>query len=115
LPHEAYKGKEKTKDKTKKMETIDIHGGENGITFFSLMVDGREVGRMLINVTSGILTAGHTSVDISQRHSGYGRKLVNAVVNYARKNNLKVLPECGFVAMMFNKYPALYGDVRAKR
>ena len=97
------------------METIDIHEGNNGIIFFSLLSNGREVGRMLINITPGILTAGHTGVDISQRHNGYGKKLVDAVVDYARKNNLKVIPDCGFVAMMFTKYPELYGDIRGAR
>lgn len=97
------------------METIDIYEGNNGITFFSLKIDNREVGRMLINITPGILRAGHTGVDISQRNNGYGKKLVDAVADYARKNDLKVIPDCGFVAMMFNKYPEIYGDVRDKR
>lgn len=97
------------------METIDIHEGEKGITFFSLKIDDREVGRMVINITPGILIAGHTGVDLSQRHNGYGKKMVDAVVDYARKNDLKVIPECGFVAMMFNKHPELYGDVRGTR
>lgn len=97
------------------METINIHEGENGITFFSLMVDGREVGRMMIDITADILRAGHTSVDISQRHNGYGKKLVEAVADYARKNDMKIIPDCGFVAMMFNKYPDLYGDIRGTR
>lgn len=33
------------------MDIIDIHEGDNGITFFSLMVDGREVGKMMVNIT----------------------------------------------------------------
>lgn len=97
------------------METIDIHEGENGITFFSLIIDGREVGRMLVNISAGILKAGHTGVDISQRKNGYGKKLVDAVVDYARKNDLKVIPDCGFVGMMFNKYPELYDEIRGMR
>lgn len=98
------------------MDTIKIHKGGNGITFFSLIVDGREVGRMLVDITSSnTLIAGHTGVDVSQWHKGYGRKLVDAVVDYARKNNLKVIPDCGFVAMMFNKYPELYQDIRTTR
>jgi hypothetical protein len=97
------------------MDIIDIHEGDNGITFFSLMVGGREVGRMMIHMTPGLLKAGYTGVDLSQRNKGYGKKLVDAVVDYARKNDLKVIPECGFVAMMFNKYPELYGDIRGTR
>ena len=97
------------------METIDMHEGDNGISFFSLLVDGREVGRMMINITPGKLRAGHTGVDISQQHNGYGKKLVDAVVDYARKNDLKVIPDCGFVGMMFKKYPELYGDIQGTR
>lgn len=95
------------------MEEIEIHKGEKGISFFLLNVDGREVGRMLVNIIPGILKAGYTSIGMAQRRSGYGRKLVTAVVDYARENNLKIVPECGFVAMMFNKYPETYGDIRA--
>jgi len=96
------------------MEKIEIHEGEKGISFFSLIVDGQEVGRMMVNITPGILNAGHTGVSLTQRKKGYGRKLISAVVDYARENNLKIIPQCGFVSMMFNKYPEIYGDIRAR-
>jgi predicted GNAT family acetyltransferase len=94
------------------MEKIEIHEGEKGISFFSLHVDGREVGRMMVSIVPGKLKAGYTGVGLTQRNNGYGRKLVNAVVEYARENNLKIVPECGFVAMIFNKYPEVYADIR---
>lgn len=97
------------------METIDKYETENGTTFFSLKIDGHEVARMLIIITPGLLKAGHTGVDLSQRKNGYGKRLVDAVVAYARQNNLKIIPECGFVAMLFNKYPERYADVRGAR
>ena len=97
------------------METIDMHEGDSGITFFSLKINNIEVGRIMIYITGGILRAGHTGVDLSHRRKGYGKKLVDAVAGYARKNDLKVIPDCGFVAMMFNKYPDLYADIRGTR
>ena len=97
------------------MESIDIHEGKSGIAFFSLTVDDREVGRMMVSTTPGILRAGRTVVDSSHQNKGYGKKLVDAVVDYARKNDLKVIPDCGFVAMTFNKYPELYDDIRGMR
>jgi hypothetical protein len=100
--------------KVHKMEKIEIHEGEKGITFFSLNVNGQEVGRMMVNISPGILKAGYTSVGLTERKNGFGKRLVNAVVDYARENRLKIIPECGFVAMMFNKYPETYGDIRAK-
>jgi len=95
------------------MEKIEIREGEKGTSFFSINADGQEVGRMMVNIAPGILKAGYTSVGLTQRKNGYGRKLVSTVVDYARENNLKIIPECGFVAMMFNKYPEIYGDIRA--
>ncbi|MGN7722339.1 GNAT family N-acetyltransferase [Chitinophaga sp. 22620] len=95
------------------MEKIEIHEGEKGISFFSLNVDDEEVGRMMVHITPGILKAGYTGIGLAHRKKGYGRKLVSAVTDYARENNLKIIPECGFVAMMFNKYPEIYGDIRA--
>lgn len=95
------------------MERIEIHKGENEISYFSLNANGQEIGRMMVHITPGILKAGYTGIGLAHRKNGYGRKLVNAVVDYARENNLKIIPECGFVAMMFNKYPEIYGDIRA--
>ncbi len=95
------------------MEKIEKHEGEKGVSFFSLHVDGQEVGRMMISITPGILKAGYTSIGLTQRGNGYGKRLVSSVVDYARENHLKIIPECGFVAMMFNKYPEIYGDIRA--
>jgi len=95
------------------MEKIEIHEGEKGVSFFSLHVDGQEVGRMMVSITPGVLKAGYTSVGLTQRKKGYGRQLVHAVADHARAHHLKIIPECGFVAMLFNKYPEVYGDIRA--
>lgn len=97
------------------METIILHEHNNGMTFFSLMVDDHEVGRMMINIHSGILRAGHTGIDLSRQHKGYGKKLVDRMAEYARENGLKVIPDCGFVNMMFSKHPELYGDILGVR
>ena len=75
------------------MEEFEIQKGEKGISFFSLKVDGQEVGRMKVSINPGILKAGYTSVGLTQRNNGYGSKLVSAVVDYARDNSLKILPE----------------------
>ena len=97
------------------MENIEMHNGEQGVSFFSLHVNEKEVGRMVVNTSSNLLEAGYTSIGLDQRKKGYGEKLVNAVADYARENNLKIKPTCGFVAMMFKKYPERYADVQAER
>lgn len=45
----------------------------------------------------------HTEVDPSQGGKGLGKQLVNAVVNFARKNNYKIIPSCPYAKALFDK------------
>lgn len=38
----------------------------------------------------------HTEVDPSQEGKGLGRQLVNAAVDFARKNSIKIMPLCPY-------------------
>jgi predicted GNAT family acetyltransferase len=49
----------------------------------------------------------HTIVNPSYEGHGLGKKLVFAVVNYARSNNLKILPVCTFAKAVFDKTPEI--------
>jgi predicted GNAT family acetyltransferase len=52
----------------------------------------------------------HTEVDDSLRGKGVGYKLVEASVNFARENNISILPLCPFAKAVFNK-KSEYSDV----
>jgi len=52
----------------------------------------------------------HTDVSDVLRGKGAGKQLVTAAVNYARENNLKILPLCPFAKSVFDKTPA-FNDV----
>lgn len=52
----------------------------------------------------------HTEVSDKLKGKGAGKQLVAAAVDYARKNNLKILPLCPFAAAVFQKTPD-YNDV----
>lgn len=52
----------------------------------------------------------HTEVDDSLRGQGVGYKLVEASVQFARENQLKILPLCPFAKAVFDKTTA-YKDV----
>ncbi len=45
----------------------------------------------------------HTEVNDVLRGKGVGKQLVSAAVDYARKNNLKILPLCSFAKSVFDK------------
>jgi predicted GNAT family acetyltransferase len=55
----------------------------------------------------------HTSVDDSLRGKGIGGKLVQAAVEWARKDNAKLMPLCPYARSVFDKAPE-YADVLAK-
>ncbi|TCK69172.1 hypothetical protein DFQ05_0691 [Winogradskyella wandonensis] len=52
----------------------------------------------------------HTEVDESLQGQGIGFKLVEEAVNFARENNLKILPLCPFAKAVFKKNDS-YKDV----
>lgn len=53
----------------------------------------------------------HTEVRGGYQNKGLGKKMVEAAVNYARENNLTILPLCSFARGMFNQNPS-FKDVR---
>lgn len=52
----------------------------------------------------------HTEVSDVLRGKGAGKHLVAAAVQYARKNQIKILPLCPFAKLVFDKTEA-YRDV----
>lgn len=54
----------------------------------------------------------HTGIEASFTGKGLGKQLVMKAVEYARNNNLKILPLCPFAKKVFDKYKEIE-DVRA--
>ena len=54
----------------------------------------------------------HTEVDASRKGEGIGKDLVKAGVDFARQNNLKIIPLCPFAKAEFEKH-AEFADVLA--
>jgi predicted GNAT family acetyltransferase len=52
----------------------------------------------------------HTEVDDELRGKNVGLQLVNTAVDYARKQNLKIIPLCPFAKSVFDKKPE-FNDV----
>ena len=55
----------------------------------------------------------HTDVDDRLRGQGAGRQLVKAAVEWARRENVKLMPLCPFARSVFDKTPE-FADVLAK-
>lgn len=79
---------------------------------FYIEENGQRVAEMTyVHAGPGKIIIDHTEVNPSQEGKGLGKKLVLAGVEYARKNNLKIVPLCPYAKHVMEKTPADYADV----
>ena len=79
---------------------------------FTLMEDGKQIGMMTYSMAGNEkMIIDHTEVDPAFKGKGMGEKLVIAGAEYARKENLKILPLCPFAKNIFSKNKEIQ-DVR---
>lgn len=76
---------------------------EGGANYFCAIHKGKEIGEANYFITPGKLTITHVGVDPEYRGMGYARELVMAVVEYARKEGLKVVPLCSYSRVIFER------------
>lgn len=88
------------------MNINHIDEGKSG--YFIAAENSVEIGRITYVMTGDTkLVIDHTEVNPTFEGNGIGRKLVFAVVDYARENDLKVLPVCVFAKALFDKTPEI--------
>jgi len=81
------------------------HGG------FFLTEGEEQIGEMIISISGERLTVYHTEVAKKAEGKGYAKKLLNAMAEYARSNQLKVIPLCPYVHAQFKRHPEEYADI----
>ena len=73
---------------------------------FSFKIDGKRLAEMTYSVAGdGMVIIQHTDVDASLRGTGAGKKLLVALVDWARAEQKKVIPLCPFAKSVFEKTP----------
>jgi len=83
------------------------HEKQGGNGEFILSLEGRRVGELLYTAQGpGVVAVNHTEVDGSLRGSGAARQLVEAVVTWARAENVKLVPRCSYVRAVLARTPA---------
>lgn len=71
---------------------------------FYIELDNKRVGEMTYSIASPeLIIIDHTEVGEELKGKGAGMQLVNAAVEFARKNNIKIIPLCPFVKSVFEK------------
>ena len=73
-------------------------------------------GRVLLRYVKrgDVLDLVHTEVDEQFAGRGYASALARTALDYARANNLKVIPTCPFVRKYLERHPE-YDDLRDTR
>ncbi|OMQ13301.1 GNAT family N-acetyltransferase [[Flexibacter] sp. ATCC 35103] len=72
--------------------------------YFEAIEDGKEAGKMTYTwAGESKFIIDHTEVSPDFNGKGVGKKLVMAAVEYARTNNVKIIPLCPFAKSVFDK------------
>ncbi|UWY26677.1 GNAT family N-acetyltransferase [Flavobacterium sp. TR2] len=89
------------------MEIQQINDTKRG--YFEAVEDGKEAGKMTYTwAGDSKFIIDHTEVSPDFNGKGVGKKLVMAAVDYARNNNLKIIPLCPFAKSVFDKVPEIH-------
>jgi predicted GNAT family acetyltransferase len=93
------------------MEEVKLHLNEKNHGGFYITDGVEQLGEMVLSISGSNLTVYHTEVSPKAEGKGYAKKMLNAMVDYARKNKLKVIPLCPYVHAQFKRHPEEYADV----
>ncbi len=93
------------------MDDVKLELNEKGRGQFYLGDREDKLALMEVGVYGNSLVAYHTEVAPRGEGQGLAKKLLAAMVEYARKHQLKVTPLCAFVHAQFNRHPELYNDI----
>jgi predicted GNAT family acetyltransferase len=91
------------------MNVERIEHGSKGA--FIIKVNNERLAEMTYSKAGDkLIIIDHTEVSDALRGKGAGKQLVSAAVEYARKNQIKILPLCPFAKSVFDKSPE-FNDV----
>ncbi len=88
------------------MEIVQQNNEKKGL--FKALDNGIEAGQMTYTwAGSSKFIIDHTEVNDGFEGKGVGKQLVMKAVEFARANNLKIMPLCPFAKSVFNKVEAI--------
>ena len=96
------------------MSEIKLNLNDKGKGGFHAMDGEEELGEMEISVSGNNMIVYHTEVVPKAEGKGLAKQLLATMVDYARKNDLKVIPLCPYVNAQFKRHPDEYADIWKK-
>lgn len=80
-----------------------IHDEQN--KKFYVIIDDLESHLEYVKMNDVIMDLNHTYVPYQLRGKGIAAKLVEAVLEYARLNGIKIIPSCSYVEAYLQRHP----------
>lgn len=96
------------------MEDIKLDLNDKGRGAFFIMDGEEQLAEMALAISDGDLIVYHTEVAPKAEGKGLAKSLLNAMVSYARKHELKVVPLCPYVHAQFKRHPEEFEDIWKK-
>ncbi len=93
------------------MSDVQLKLDEKGQGHFYVPDGEEQVAEMVVSIAGDMLTVYHTEVLPKAEGKGLAKQLLAAMVDHARKNELKVIPLCPYVHAQFKRHPDDYADV----
>lgn len=82
---------------------LEIDGNKG---YFHIDVDGKQEAKMtFVSAGDDKIIIDHTEVNPGNEGRGFGKKMVTKAVEWARENNIKIIPLCPFAKSVFDKTP----------
>ena len=87
------------------MNEVQVKINDKKGSFF-IEIDGKQEGKMtFVFAGNDKIIIDHTEVNPGNNGKGYGKKMVDKAVEYAREKNIKIIPLCPFAKKVFDKTP----------
>lgn len=93
------------------MEKVQLDLDKEGHGLFYIDENNEQIAKMIIGIYDRELTVYHTEVLPKAEGKGLAKEMLNAMVAYARENNLQVIALCPYVFAQFKQHPDEYKDV----
>lgn len=91
--------------------TIEFKIDEKDRGSFYIIKDGAQIAELDFEIKDNVLNAYHTGVRKELEGQGIAAKLFDKLIEYARKNNYKIIPSCSYISVKFRRHPAEFADI----
>ncbi len=91
--------------------TIQFKIDKNNRGSFFIEKDDKQIAELDFDLKDNLLNAFHTGVLKELEGQGIAAKLFDKLVEYARKNEYKIIPSCSYISIKFRRRPDEFADV----